>query len=67
MKEPTEQQDRRSVKDRRRGFDRRDPEGTVLRVPGHFDRRWPHERRRILRREADRMAPKPGSTPQHGP
>lgn len=66
MTETTERPERRSQKDRRRGLDRRDPEGTVLRVPGRFDRRHPHDRRRVLRREVDRTAATPGSKPKHG-
>jgi hypothetical protein len=66
MKELATQHERRSLRDRRRGLDRRDPESTVLRVPGHADRRGPNERRHAFRRAADHTAARSGSRPKHG-
>lgn len=65
MKETNEGPERRTVKDRRRGFERRDPESATPRVPGHSDRRWPGERRHSQRREADRVAAKSGPSTRH--
>ncbi len=66
MKETIEDPERRRVKDRRRGFERRDPESDRPRVPGHCDRRWPGERRHGQRREADRVAARSGQRTTHG-